>query len=598
MALAAAPEVPGFRAPSPVVHGPTSSIYSAQSLNLGRWVALTVYSLTLRDEQAQRRFRRGFEVCRRLGAHPHAMTVLELGLTPEGRPFVVTELYDYGTVDNLTQQGQPCSVGEVLRMGVSLAGALETAHRSGVIHGGIHPARVLLDETREPALADLGLVPLVDRAGLAALVGPMTYHAPPEVLEGDAPTPETDVYSLASTLYTALTGRAPFAPSGSFGSPQRLDEDTSASLLLRILQHDIPAIERRDVPPSLEKLLDQALSSEPRHRPARPLALAQALQGCQVEMGLAPSQPVVLDIPATLNLVAPAPAATAPAPAPAPPAAPTFDDLPAARATPVAPSPAPERVFVPYSPPEPEPEPPSEPQLAAVAAAAPASAPAAPVEHQAMAPRFDPVLAPPGPAPAPGPVAPAIGPDIDDHVLRPELEITPEPEPEAEEQPAASVQAKALPVIVLAVLVAVIFAGVTWSIVTGDSADNERADSDDPSSTSSTGNERLTAARSGLTAVESSVGVQLDWDGRSADPQVVVIFSTTQPPRTADADAGSALLIPTGDLDPNAGYCFAVVATAVPTPPVTELADEVAPEDLPADSCIRSASAGTVLRGP
>src|SRR4029450_2020027 len=157
MALADAPEIPGCRAPSALGHGPTSTVYSAQSLTLGRWVAVTVYSVTLRDEQAQRRFRRGYEGSRRLGAPPPAGTVLELGAPPDGQPYVVTEIYEHGTLDNQIQSRQPSSVGEVLRMGIALAGGLETAHRAGISHGALHPARILLAEDREPAMADLRL---------------------------------------------------------------------------------------------------------------------------------------------------------------------------------------------------------------------------------------------------------------------------------------------------------------------------------------------------------------------------------------------------------------------------------------------------------
>ena len=236
MAIAAAPEISGFRALSPLGYGPTSTIYSAQGLALGRWVALTVYSTVLPNERAQRRFARSFDVARRLGAHPNVVTMLESGMTFERQPWVATEVYERGTLQSRVENRQPLPVDEVLHIGILLAGALETAHRAEVIHGGIDPARVLITHDGEPALADLGLVPLVDKGGLAALVGPGSFHAPPEVLEAAAVSPATDVYALASTLHTALTMCAPY---------QREADDTTAALLVRILQHDVPPIGRR-----------------------------------------------------------------------------------------------------------------------------------------------------------------------------------------------------------------------------------------------------------------------------------------------------------------------------------------------------------------
>jgi serine/threonine-protein kinase PknK len=262
MALAAAPDVPGFQALSPLGYGPTSTIYSAQSTTLGRWVSLTVYSASLPDERSQKKFRRAFELTRRLGVHPAAVTMLDCGLTSDKHAFVATEIYERGTLE-ARSQGRPLPVDDVLRIGVALAGALETAHRAEVIHGGVHPARVLLGNDGEPALADLGLVALVEKGGLAALTGPVStaYHAPPEVLEGEAVTPASDVFSLASTLYTALAGRPPYQRDS--------EDDTPASLLLRILQHDVPPVGRPDVPPSLEDALRRALSCSPRDRPGR-----------------------------------------------------------------------------------------------------------------------------------------------------------------------------------------------------------------------------------------------------------------------------------------------------------------------------------------
>jgi serine/threonine protein kinase len=295
MALAAAPDVPGFHALSPLGYGPTSTIYSAQSTTLGRWVALTVYSANLPDERSQKKFRRAFDVARRLGIHPGAVTMLDCGLTAEKHAYVATEIYERGTLEGRSQ-GRPVPVDEVLHIGIVLAGALETAHRADVIHGGVHPGRVLLGSDGEPALADLGLVPIVERSGVAALVGPvsMCYHASPEVLEGEAVTPASDVFSLASSLYSALTGHPPYQ--------RDIEDDTAASLLLRILQHDVLPVDRPDVPPSVEDALRRALSCSPRDRPGRALAFARSLQACQQELSRRVTEPVVMDVAASLGL--------------------------------------------------------------------------------------------------------------------------------------------------------------------------------------------------------------------------------------------------------------------------------------------------------
>lgn len=317
MSLVAPPQLPGFHALSSLGYGPNSAIYSADSERLGRRVALTIYATTCDSPQ----FQRSYEVARRLGAHPHAVTVLDWGLTIEGRPYVVKELYEHGTFESRIRGHQALPVDKILRIGIALSGALETANRADVIHCGVHPARVLADADDEPSLADFGLVPLVDPSGPAALLGTPAYHAPPEVLESQGVkrsdvSPATDVYSLASTLYTLLAARPPYWRDNT--------EDTAAALLLRILQHDVAPIGRSDVPHSLEHLLRTALNGAPSERLPRALAFAQALQGVQREIGATVSDPVVLDVAPTLPLAVP--------------------DPPAQTAT----RQAPEQIFVPY----------------------------------------------------------------------------------------------------------------------------------------------------------------------------------------------------------------------------------------------------------
>jgi serine/threonine protein kinase len=662
MALAAAPEVPGFRALSPLGYGPASTLYSAQSDTLGRWVALTVYSTALHDERAQRRFTRAFETARRLGSHPHAVTLLGSGLTLDRRPYVASEIYDRGTLDGRITGRKPLKLEEALHLGICLAGALETAHRADVIHGGVHPARVLVGSDGESALADLGLVPLVDRGGLAALIGPMSYHAAPEVLEGEPVSPATDVYSLASTVYAGLSCRAPYRGGD--------DDDTVASLLLRILQHAVTPMGRQDVPPFLEQVLHQALSCEAKERPERPLLLAKAFQTCQSHLGLPETQPVVLDVAASLRLAAGneitgqadangygaiTPMSTnghgAAGHGDSPPM-PLQRNQPGGTGSDVGGSGGPvRRVFVPYpaEPPEqmspvpldepalrevgfPEPPPLSTPPPGAPPAppappvppvAAPLSAPLAPVPDYGAAPgsawsdvqpeteadpwadlQLDPSVLAGEPAYDAGPVTATEPYDVDDDAepvvgglarrARGGSRDSRDSRDNRDSDAATATGPRALPVIVLMVLVAVLIAGVTWMIVTGDDAGPE--DRADATSTSQALDELgATGADVEVTAAENAAGVQLDWEEPGEGSQVVLVLSQAEPPQAMAADAGTALLVPAARLQPQTGYCFAVVSyEGIPDP--TELAGLVPDEVLAPQACIRGATAASVRR--
>lgn len=604
MAIAAAPEISGFRALSPLGYGPTSTIYSAQGLTLGRWVALTVYSTVLPNERSQRRFARSFDVARRLGAHPNVVTMLESGTTFERQPWIATEIYERGTLQSRVENRQPLPVDEVLHMGILLAGALETAHRAEVVHGGIHPARVLISHDGDPALADLGLVPLVDKGGLAALVGPGSFHAPPEVLEAGAMTPATDVYALASTLYTALTTCAPY---------QRDADDTTAALLVRILQHDVPPIGRRDVPASLEDALRRALSSEPQHRPGRVLAFARELQSCQQELGLPVSQPVVLDVSASIRLAVadtgeprltvapvveqappsqvqrvfvPAPEESVPAPTPAPAA-------PAAPApAPAAPAPA-AAAPAPVLPPPPPVAAPAPPEAASVALAL-APPPPAPVDLPAQS--FDNLGTVPGVDEAASPRHESPFGSLRTLDLRPGDNPDRPAEGSEPDGPAIGPTARALPVIVLVALVVVLGAGLAWAVTTHDPAESDQAaDPDEPTDSTPVDDGDIVPVP--VTAVENASGVQLDWDGGAEDSQVVLLLSENEAPRLLPASTGTALLVPTSSLKSTNGYCFAVTSASRPTPSPALIAAKLPAEALVPEGCIRGASPDSVRLG-
>src|SRR5262245_3451446 len=234
-----APHIPGCRDLSLIGERVARSLFSATSERLGgRPVTVTLY-----PPLAEGRTREGFDAAagtaQRLGVHPSVVTIHEWGFTDDGRPWVVTDPQPAQAVDSLVTQEGPLDCERALQVGVLLAGALETAHAAGIVHGDLSPARLVFGSHGEPLLAETGLAPFAVFPGLGALNNPVRYHAPPEVLEQTELTAATDVYALAATVYTLVGGRAPHQ------KPAEVT-DSNASLLLRILQLPVPRFERPD----------------------------------------------------------------------------------------------------------------------------------------------------------------------------------------------------------------------------------------------------------------------------------------------------------------------------------------------------------------
>ncbi len=283
-----APLIPGCRDLSLIGERVARSLFSATSDRLGRPVTVTLYP-PLGDGRTREGFDAAAAQAQRLGVHPSVITIHEWGFTDDGRPWVVSDPQPAHALDTVLTQEGPLEPERALQVGVLLAGALETAHTAGIVHGDLSPSRLVLGAHGEPLLAETGLAEFAVFPGLGALNNPVRYHAPPEVLERTDISPATDVYSLVATVYALVAGRAPQQ------KPAEVT-DSNASLLLRILQMPVPRIDRPDLPPGLHEALQAGLAPDPRKRPQQAIEVAWHLQDVQRRAGFAVTEPVVLDL--------------------------------------------------------------------------------------------------------------------------------------------------------------------------------------------------------------------------------------------------------------------------------------------------------------
>jgi len=267
----------------PLASGGNSTVYRAWQPELDRWVAVKVLGLTLSDGRSRDRFLRECSAVGRLTGHPSIVTVLASGVTRTNRPFLTMDLFERGSLADLVAASGPVSVELALRYGVKLAGALETAHRAGILHRDLKPENVLLSRFGEPGLADFGIATLGEARGATEAFTPT--HAAPEVLDGRQATPAADVYGLGSTLWTALAGRLPFGDG----------DDGPLKLMLRVLQEPLPPLGRPDVPPEVEEALRWAMTKDPAERAPTADSFGQRLRALQAQLGVPVTELVVPD---------------------------------------------------------------------------------------------------------------------------------------------------------------------------------------------------------------------------------------------------------------------------------------------------------------
>lgn len=290
MSTATPPEIPGLVYVQPVGSGGYADVFLYEQQMPRMPVAVKVLKGEGLTPAIRRQFTDEADTMAQLGDHPYIVQVFRADTAADGRPYLVMKYYPPPNMA-VRARRERFTVEEVLRTGIQLASAVETAHRAGVIHRDIKPANVLVSQYGAPGLTDFGIAGQLGH-GVALDedddVGVSVPWAPPEVLfgqtNGDA---RADVYSLAATLWQLLVGRSPFEVPGG--------DNTAYALMPRIRCSPVPSTGRADVPVSLERLLSLAMSKDPAARPATALALARALQEVEQEQRFPRTAMVVLD---------------------------------------------------------------------------------------------------------------------------------------------------------------------------------------------------------------------------------------------------------------------------------------------------------------
>jgi predicted Ser/Thr protein kinase len=241
-----------------IASGGMGRVFRATDKELGRDVAVKVLADRYAESEPLRaRFRREALTAARLSGNPNIVTIYDVG-EYHGRPMIVMEYLDGGSLETRVRGQGGCPPGQVLSWLEQAAGALDAAHSAGVVHRDIKPGNLLLDGRDQLHVGDFGIA---SAAGLASftetgtILGTAGYLSP-EQAQGERATAASDRYSLAVVAFELLAGRRPF------------ESDSTTAEAARHATAPVPSIHhlKGDLPPAFDAVFRRALAKDPAAR--------------------------------------------------------------------------------------------------------------------------------------------------------------------------------------------------------------------------------------------------------------------------------------------------------------------------------------------
>lgn len=247
--------------------GGMADVWEGYDVLLARAVAVKIPLAHLaRQSRFQERFRREAVAAARLN-HPNVVAVYDTG-TDGDESYFVMELVRGPSLRQVMASSRRLLPERAVSVAAQVAGALDFAHRAGVIHRDIKPGNILLGPDGMVKVTDFGIAKAVlgeDLTETDTTLGTVRYFSPEQV-EGRVLDGRSDIYSLGVVLYEMLCAQVPFAA----------DNDVAVALK-HVRERPDPPSSRAPVPAWLDRVTLRCLAKDPAERFASAGELRRAL---------------------------------------------------------------------------------------------------------------------------------------------------------------------------------------------------------------------------------------------------------------------------------------------------------------------------------
>ncbi len=268
-------------------HGAFGVVMQARHLALSAPVAVKFLSPSVvGDAESVARFLREARAAVRI-QNQHVVRVMDVGTLESGLPYIVMELLEGTSLDDLVARTGPIAVPEAARYALQVCEALAEAHALGIVHRDLKPANLFLTRRASGGslvkVLDFGMSKIVDPARLEplesggvgrsltrtnAVMGSPLFMSPEQFRDSKGVDERTDVWGVGAVLYHLLVGRPPFQAPDLFSLAERVRTEAACP----------PSTLRPEVPKALDAIVLRCLEKEPARRYASAEALGEALR--------------------------------------------------------------------------------------------------------------------------------------------------------------------------------------------------------------------------------------------------------------------------------------------------------------------------------
>jgi len=242
--------------------GASGKVYEAEHLVVGKFVAIKVMNReSFADPEHRDQFVTEARAAARI-AHVNVVDIHDLGVTPDGVPYLVMELLRGETLEDIIDTRGALPPQYACELMLQVLAALSAAHAQGFLHCDLKPANVMITHPRPDRphvkVLDFGIARRMHEVdgSIAKGSGGTPMFMSPEQARGEAVDARSDIYSASAMLYAMLAGRDPFEGSA------------AGAVLQKVVTGDFAPLSRvnSQVPKLLATIVERGLALEPLRR--------------------------------------------------------------------------------------------------------------------------------------------------------------------------------------------------------------------------------------------------------------------------------------------------------------------------------------------